>query len=197
MNPILVDIVFDPNNVNYFLLSFFGVGFNYLNFDENGKDTFLTFLENDNFSTETLQNKENKPLLNILKSVKSEAKLFHGLTLSQSQFLIEKELKGPELNGKTILNMYKNFELHISRLRIMIQPEFTVTRFVHPVSKITYIGVRGYWYTNYEEKKRILSKNIGKEEDFENGREDVNAVELARKTIQDMCKIEYSKIYKK
>lgn len=197
MYSIIVDIVFDPNNLNYFFFLFLGVGFQHLNFEENGKESFLTFLENDNFSIETMQNKENKPLLNILDSVKSEARVFHGLILSSVEQINKLKSNESEVYCKSILNGYENFELQISRLRIMIQPEFTVARFVHPVSKITYISVRGYWYANYKEKKRKFSKNIGKEEDFEKGREDEKADELGRKIIQEMCMEEYLKIYKK
>jgi hypothetical protein len=103
--------------------------------------------------------------------------------------------KEVELKTENILNAYENYELQISRLRLVIQPEINITRIVHTTSKICYLSARGYWYVDFREKKRIFTKNFGKETDYELLKDDPKAIEDAIKEIQILCLNEYNSIY--
>lgn len=191
MTSTFVDIIFDPNNTNnLLLLLLLGKKFYNIDFNSEGKDTFLSFLEKDNFSEETLQNENNKIFINDLEFLKQEAKDFCELNLCEAKSsLIDKT--SIETGNKKILYAYQNYELQISRLRMVIQPEYNITRVVNTISKNCYLAARGYWFVSYQVKKRIFTKSLGREDDFVNGRADKLAIESARKEMQEFCKNEY------
>lgn len=191
MTSTFVDIIFDPNNTNNLvLLLLLGKNFFNIDFSSDGKEVFLSFLEEDNFSEETLQNENNKILIKNLELVKQEAKDFHELNLCDAMSSLMDKNK-IETTSKKIRYAYQNYELQISRLRMVIQPEYNITRVVNPISNNCYLAARGYWFVSYQVKKRIFTKNFGREDDFVGGRTDKLANEIARKEMQELCKNEY------
>jgi len=143
-----------------------------------------------------LKREDNNPLLKKLDAIKQEAKNFMNLLNSSLTKSVDKVTnKEVELKTENILNAYENYELQISRLRLVIQPEINITRIVHTTSKICYLSARGYWYVNFREKKRIFTKNFGKETDYELLKDDPKAIEDAIKEIQILCLNEYNSIY--
>lgn len=192
----LIDIVQSDNFMVHSLLLLMLEGFSNADFGGDRNKTFLKFLENDNFSKETLKREDNIPLLKKLDAIKQEAKNFMNLLNSSLTKSVDKVTnKEVELKTENILNAYENYELQISRLRLVIQPEINITRIVHTTSKICYLSARGYWYVDFREKKRIFTKNFGKETDYELLKDDPKAIEDAIKEIQILCLNEYNSIY--
>lgn len=192
----LFDIAQSDNFMVHSLLLLLLKGFGNANFGGDRNKTFSKFLENDNFSAETLKREDNIPLLKKLDAIKQEAKNFMSILNSNLINGIDNTTgKIIELKSENILNAYENYELQISRLRLVIQPEINITRIVHTTSKICYLSARGYWYVDFREKKRIFTKNFGKETDYELKKDDPKAIEDAIKEIQILCLNEYNSIY--
>lgn len=192
----LIDIAQGDNFMVHSLLLLLLEGFSNADFGGDRNKTFSKFLENDNFSEETLKRENNIPLLKKLDAIKQEAKNFMNLFNSSLTKSVDKVTnKEVELKTENILNAYENYELQISRLRLVIQPEINITRIVHTTSKICYLSARGYWYVDFREKKRIFTKNFGKETDYELLKDDPKAIEDAIKEIQILCLNEYNSIY--
>ena len=133
-----------------------------------------------------MKREDNIPLLKKLDAIKQEAKNFMNLLNSSLTKSVDKVTnKEVELRTENILNAYENYELQISRLRLVIQPEINITRIVHTTSKICYLSARGYWYVDFRDKKRIFTKNFGKETDYKLLKDDPKAIEDAIKEIKD------------
>lgn len=192
----LIDIAQGDNFMVHSLLLLMLEGFSNADFGGDHNKTFLKFLENDNFSQETLKREDNIPLLKKLDAIKQEAKNFMSLLNSSLTKSVDKVTnKEVELKTENILNAYENYELQISRLRLVIQPEINITRIVHTTSKICYLSVRGYWFVDFREKKRIFTKNFGKETDYDLLKDDPKAIEDATREIKILCLNEYNSIY--
>ena len=67
---------------------------------------------------------------------------------------------------------FYQMSLQLKRLRLVIQPEFHVIKNVHPVSKIPYLSVRGFWLDDNEKKVKIFTKSLGREDRYVNGKND-------------------------
>lgn len=170
-----------------------------LDFSSEGEESFLIFLKNDNFSEDTMLNENNKKLINNLLLLKEEAKNFHELNFCEAKNIIIPKGKIESISKK-ILNAYQNYELQISRLRMVIQPEYNITRVVNTTSKTCYLAARGYWFVGYHKKKRIFTKSLGREDEFVNGSNDKSVNDklvndMARREMQEQCKNEYLKKY--
>ncbi|WP_229317839.1 hypothetical protein [Flavobacterium ammoniigenes] len=96
---------------------------------------------------------------------------------------------------KNISHAFKNYLVQIRRLRMVIEPEFNITRVVQPSNQICYLAARGYWFDDSGKKKRVFTRNFGKEIDYPKGKDDPNAYEDARREIQILAINEYESLY--
>jgi hypothetical protein len=191
-------LLFDnDSNVLYMFFFFNFMDFNSLNLDDNSSDEFLNFIDNDNFEPSTLNNIDNGPYLKKLDNLKIEVRAFYELSNTELANGIEKdgEKITQQIKMKNVHYAFKNYLVQIKRLRMVIEPEFNITRVVQPSNKICYLAARGYWINNSGKKERIFTRNFGKEIDYPDGKDDPKAIEDARREIQVLATNEYKSLY--
>ena len=197
----LLDTLFigQDNHIMYmfFFFTSFDMPFNYLNFEDNSNDEFLQFIDNDNFKPSTLTQLENGPYLKKLEDLKIEVRYFYELSNHDVTNIIDNDGKKISniIHMKNISHAFKNYLVQIRRLRMVIEPEFNITRVVQPSNQICYLAARGYWYDDSGKKKRVFTRNFGKEIDYPKGKDDSNAYEDARREIQILAINEYESLY--
>lgn len=181
----------------FFFFTSFDMPFNYLNFEDNSNDEFLQFIDNDNFKPSTLTQLENGPYLKKLEDLKIEVRYFYELSNHDVTNIIDNDGKKISniIHMKNISHAFKNYLVQIRRLRMVIEPEFNITRVVQPSNQICYLAARGYWYDDSGKKKRVFTRNFGKEIDYPKGKDDPNAYEDARREIQILAINEYESLY--
>ena len=91
---------------------------------------------------------------------------------------------------------FYQMSLQLKRLRLVIQPEFHVIKNVHPVSKIPYLSVRGFWLDDNDKKVKLFTKSLGREDSFVDGKNDIEMLKEAAKQIQQLSFAKYQEEYK-
>lgn len=185
------------SHIVYMFFFFSNMSFQSLNFDNNFGDEFLNFIDNDNFKPSTLNQLDNSPYLKKLTKLKAEARSFYELSNLELSNGTDKdgEKITQHIQMKSIYYAFKNYSVQIRRLRMVIEPEFNITRVVQPSNKICYLAARGYWYNDAGEKKRIFTRTFGKEIDYPKGKDDLKAYEDARREIQILTINQYESLY--
>jgi hypothetical protein len=183
--------------VYMFFFIFNNIPLENLNFDDKSNDEFLHFIDNDNFKPSTLTQLENGPYLNKLENLKKEVCTFYELSNQDVTNIVDKDGKkiSNVIHMRNISHAFKNYTVQIKRLRMVIEPEFNITRVVQPSNKICYLAARGYWFDDSGKKKRVFTRNFGKEIDYPKGKDDPNAYEDARREIQILAINEYESLY--
>jgi hypothetical protein len=183
--------------VYMFFFIFNNIPLENLNFDDKSNDEFLHFIDNDNFKPSTLTQLENGPYLNKLENLKKEVCTFYELSNQDVTNIVDKDGKkiSNVIHLRNISHAFKNYTVQIKRLRMVIEPEFNITRVVQPSNKICYLAARGYWFDDSGKKKRVFTRNFGKEIDYPKGKDDPNAYEDARREIQILAINEYESLY--
>lgn len=90
---------------------------------------------------------------------------------------------------------FYQMSLQLKRLRLVIQPEFHVIKNVHPVSKIPYLSVRGFWLDENDKKVKVFTKSLGREDSFVDGKNDNEMMKEAAKQIQQLAYAKYQELY--
>ena len=90
---------------------------------------------------------------------------------------------------------FLQMSLKLKRLRMVIQPEFHVIKNVHPVSKIPYLSVRGFWLDDNDKKVKVFTKSMGREDSFVDGKNDSELLREAAKQIQQLSFAKYQECY--
>ncbi len=90
---------------------------------------------------------------------------------------------------------FYQMSLQLKRLRLVIQPEFHVIKNVHPVSKIPYLSVRGFWLDDNDKKVKVFTKSLGREDSYVDGKNDREMLMDASKQIQEMSFAKYQELY--
>lgn len=90
---------------------------------------------------------------------------------------------------------FYQMSLQLKRLRLVIQPEFHVIKNVHPVSKIPYLSVRGFWLDDNDKKVKIFTKSLGREDSYVDGKNDSEMLRDAAKQIQELSFAKYQEVY--
>lgn len=194
----ILNIFFNnDSHVMYMFFFFNSMRFNNLNFNDTTDDEYLNFVNNDNFKDTTLLIPENKPNLIKLENLKKEVNLFYQQSCSSILEITDKEGNNitSDFHIKNINNAFNNYKVQIARLRMVIEPEFNITRVVQPLNQICYLSARGYWYNDSGLKRRTLTRNFGKEKDYPNGKDDPKAYEDARREIQILTQKLYKSLY--
>lgn len=181
----------------FFFLFFNDMPFENLNLNDNTSDELLNFIDNDNFEPSTLNNIDNGPYLKKLDNLKIEVRAFYELSNTELANGIDKdgEKITQQIKMKNVHYAFKNYLVQIRRLRMVIEPEFNITRVVQPSNKICYLAARGYWINNSGKKERIFTRNFGREIDYPDGKDDPKAIEDARREIQILAINEYKSLY--
>jgi hypothetical protein len=188
----------NENHIMYMFFFFFNnIPLENLNFNDKSNDEFLQFIDNDNFKPSTLTQLENGPYLNKLENLKKEVCTFYELSNQDVTNIVDKDGKkiSNVIHMRNISHAFKNYTVQIKRLRMVIEPEFNITRVVQPSNKICYLAARGYWFDDSGKKKRVFTRNFGKEIDYPKGKDDPNAYEDARREIQILAINEYESLY--
>jgi hypothetical protein len=90
---------------------------------------------------------------------------------------------------------FLQMSLQLKRLRMVIQPEFHVIKNVHPVSKIPYLSVRGFWLNDIDKKVKVFTKSMGREDSFVDGKNDADLMREAAKQMQQLSFVKYQEVY--
>jgi hypothetical protein len=90
---------------------------------------------------------------------------------------------------------FYQMSLQLKRLRLVIQPEFHVIKNVHPVSKIPYLSVRGFWLDDNDRKVKVFTKSLGREDSYVDGKNDSEMLIEAAKQIQELSFAKYQEVY--
>jgi hypothetical protein len=90
---------------------------------------------------------------------------------------------------------FYQMSLQLKRLRLVIQPEFHVIKNVHPVSKIPYLSVRGFWLDDNDKKVKIFTKSLGREDKLDDWKNDEVFLASASNQIQELAYAKYKELY--
>ncbi len=90
---------------------------------------------------------------------------------------------------------FLQMSLQLKRLRMVVQPEFHVIKNVHPVSKIPYLSVRGFWLNDNDKKVKVFTKSLGREDSFVDGKNDAELIREAAKQMQQLSFAKYQESY--
>lgn len=147
----------------------------------------VEFICEDNFNDETYP-KEDSNFIHwiMLESLKNEIQKFYIQNVCESN----QGVKFHEFHTK-----FYQLSLQLKRLRLVIQPEFHVIKNVHPVSKIPYLSVRGFWLDDHDKKVKIFTKSLGREDSYVDGKNDASMLIDAAKQIQELSFAKYQEIY--
>ncbi len=157
----------------------------------NGKvDEFIAFVVDDNFKAGTHQRTQNWGYLFDLKNLKETIVKFYFASLD--------ELQKGEREFTDVRDVYLriNEYMHqLMRLRIVIDPDYKLSRNKHPQTGITYLAIKAYWLDDDGKKVRKFTKSIGREEQYKDGIDDKKAEEDGLKLIQPVLYDYYKEIY--
>ena len=162
-------------------------------FSENPKlknippvQSVIEFICQDNFKDETYKIDSNFGFWDGLAALKSQMQTFYTHNVCESN----KGVQFHEFHTK-----FYQMSLQLKRLRLVIQPEFHVIKNVHPVSKIPYLSVRGFWLDDNEKKVKIFTKSLGREDSYVEGKNDSEMLRDAAKQIQELSFAKYKEVY--
>jgi len=147
----------------------------------------IEFIWQDNFKDETYPTEGSnlQPWVK-LQSLKIEMEKFYTQNVCESN----QGAKFHEFHTK-----FYNMCLQLKRLRLVLQPEFHVIKNVHPVSKIPYLSVRGFWLDENDKKVKVFTKSLGREDSFVDGKNDNELMKEAAKQIQQLAYAKYQELY--
>ncbi|MHA8069540.1 hypothetical protein ACS6L2_09665 [Aquirufa ecclesiirivi] len=162
-------------------------------FNENPKlknippvQSVIEFICQDNFRDETYKIDSNFGFWDSLAARKKEMREYYTHNVCESN------------TGSQFHEFHTKFyqmSLQLKRLRLVIQPEFHVIKNVHPVSKIPYLSVRGFWLDDNDKKVKLFTKSMGREDSYVDGKNDSEMLREAAKQIQEMSFAKYQELY--
>ena len=151
--------------------------------------SFLSILYDDKFDSTLHSNPQISFLFSMLEKLRQKI-----LSLYAEE--VKVIAKSPDYHR--VYDIYAKLEsmiLQLMRLRMVIQPEFQFSKNVHPVSKIAYIAVKGFWLEDDGKKVRCITKSLGRMDEYNGGRKDPKATEIARERLRDELYKKYKEIY--
>jgi len=148
----------------------------------------IHFIYNDGFKDETYINQSNISYLFDLKMLKDTFTAFYFKSLDEVKDDYEKVCDLHSRIGR--------FGLQISRLRMVIEPEVTISNNVHSVSKNEYLIGKSYWLNEEGKKIRKFTKLIGRLDEYPGGRTSEKAITDATLKLQEVMYQYYNETYK-
>jgi hypothetical protein len=146
----------------------------------------IEFICQDNFRDETYKIDSNFGFWDRLAALKKEMREYYTQNVCESNI------------GSQFHEFHTKFyqmSLQLKRLRLVIQPEFHVIKNVHPVSKIPYLSVRGFWLDDNDRKVKVFTKSLGREDSYVDGKNDSEMLREAAKQIQELSFAKYQEVY--
>lgn len=147
----------------------------------------IEFICEDNFKDSVYENNSNMTLWFSLASLKQSMLEYYTHNVCESN----QGVQFHEFHTK-----FYQMSLQLKRLRLVIQPEFHVIKNVHPVSKIPYLSVRGFWLDDNDKKVKLFTKSLGREDSFVDGKNDIEMMKEAANQIQQISYLKYKEEYK-
>lgn len=157
----------------------------------NGKvDELIAFVVDDNFKDGTHQKSQNWGYLFDLKNLKETIVKFYFTSLEELQ-----KGEGVFTDVRDVYLRINEYMLQLMRLRIVIDPDYKLSRNKHPQTGITYLAIKAYWIDDEGKKVRKFTKSIGREDQYKDGIDDKKAEEDGLKLIQPVLYDFYKEIY--
>jgi len=148
--------------------------------------TVIEFILEDNFKDEIYNDKSDMSRWIMLTHLKQNMIDYYTHNVCESN----QGAKFHEFHTK-----FYNMSLQLKRLRLVLQPEFHVIKNVHPISKIPYLSVRGFWLDENDKKVKVFTKSLGREDSFVDGKNDNEMMKEAAKQIQQLAYAKYQELY--
>ncbi len=149
-------------------------------------ESVVEFICQDNFRDETYKLDSNFGFWARLAALKKELREYYTHNVCESN------------TGGQFHEFHTKFHqmgLQLKRLRLVIQPEFHVIKNVHPVSKIPYLSVRGFWLDDHDKKVKVFTKSLGREDNYIDGKNDAGMLIDAAKQVQELSFPKYLELY--
>jgi hypothetical protein len=132
----------------------------------------IEWIVDDKISEEIIKNPRNRKYAIKLLEVKNEFTAFYNSLINE----VNNKAKYKDINKVCdMIARYDSYKLHISRLRMLINPKIQITVNVHKITKITYLTLKGFWLNDDGKEVRIHSSSMGRSEQYKNGKEDEQA----------------------
>lgn len=107
------------------------------------------FLNDENFSFEAMEDSGNWMYFSKLSKLKNEFKNFLSHPIMS-------------MSPSETLNIVNKYVIQIQRVRLVIDPDYSVITQIHGDGERKYRVIRAYWVDDNGERKRVISKCIGK-----------------------------------
>jgi hypothetical protein len=151
---------------------------------------FLTWVLDDQFTIETLNRSENLKYLILLDNLKERLVNFYFNKLSDistNSGIFDKVCDVDMEIGR--------LALQVMRMRLVIQPDFQLSKNIHPSTKIKYISAKGIWINDDFTKTRKFTKSIGRMDNYKDGTEDKQAELDGLNLLQPVIYTYYKEVY--
>lgn len=146
--------------------------------------------EKDSKSISVFKRPENWGYLATLKSLKEEIVKFYFTSLEDL-----KNEKGEFTDVRDVQLRISEYLLQLERLRMVINPDYSLSRNKHQQTDHTYLAVKAYWLDDEGKKVRQFARSMGREESYKGGIDGEQAEEEGLKVIQPVIYDYYKNIY--
>lgn len=154
----------------------------------------IEWIVDDKISVEIINNPRNSKYAFKLIEVKNEFIAFYNSLINE----VNKKTEYKDINKVCdMIARYDSYKLHISRLRMLINPKIQITINVHKITRITYLTLKGFWLNDDGKEVRIHSSSMGRSEQYKNGKEDEQARIDGIVRFQQKLIDQYEKLYGK
>ena len=154
----------------------------------------IEWIVDDKISEEVINNPRNRKYAFKLLEVKNEFIAFYNSLINE----VKNKAEYKDINKVCdMIARYDSYKLHISRLRMLINPKIQITINVHKITRITYLTLKGFWLNDDGKEVRIHSSSMGRSEQYKNGKEDEQAKIDGTVRVQQKLIEQYEKLYGK
>ena len=160
-------------------------------------DELVAFIIDDKFDdTKNLktfnvfQRPENWGYLATLKNLKEKIVKFYFTSLEDLQ-----KGKGEFTDVRDVHLRINEYLLQLMRLRMVIAPEYKLSKNKHPQTDHTYFAVKAYWIDDEGKKVRQFARSMGREETYKGGIKGDQAQLEGLNIIQSVIYDYYKNIY--
>jgi len=154
----------------------------------------IEWIVDDKISEEIINNPRNRKYAFKLLEVKNEFIAFYNSLINE----VKNKAEYKDINKVCdMIARYDSYKLHISRLRMLINPKIQITINVHKITRITYLTLKGFWLNDDGKEVRIHSSSMGRSEQYKNGKEDEQARIDGIVRFQQKLIDQYEKLYGK
>jgi len=157
--------------------------------DMNRAKQFVAWVADDRFKSAEKPTADSLGIHLTLGSLKEEILDFYFKTLQNLS-----EEKNDINLACDVEGRIADYVIQLMRLRMVVEPQIQISKFVHPQTNISYLYVKSFWIDDRGKKKRKFSKLLGKAEDY-SGIKDVKALKDGLETIRPVMMEHYKELY--